>query len=351
MTTSADKLVQRVRAADPLDPDDLRAWTASQHRERIVRDIIATPVGPARRSHRRRAGVVAIVVAGVLVGAAAATATTILGRPAPDPVRAHLAKLDRGMPPDLRYNPDLANARAVAATASGTLYAADLRNGGYCIEVASPTSQPRGGTCLTTADASAHPIEVIAPIPTGDDAPLLIGGRLNTADLAALQVTYTGTAPNRVALGLDRYFLIEVPAAQQAAALDDGIDLTALDSHGQVAAHVQVPPLRDNDGEKLDRRQPIFVSTLSDSHDFTLVLGIEGRVNVTGYHTLELTYPDGTVVTIPTKPDGTYRFALPADRRGDFARAFGVLTARDTTGGTIATAPVASVAAWRARNR
>jgi hypothetical protein len=40
MRTSADSLV---RAADPLDPDELRAWTTSQSRERIARDIIATP--------------------------------------------------------------------------------------------------------------------------------------------------------------------------------------------------------------------------------------------------------------------------------------------------------------------
>ena len=167
MRTSADSLV---RAADPLDPDELRAWTTSPSRERIARDILATPVERSRSSHCRRSRLVAIVVAVILVGAAAAAAAaTRLGQPAPDPVRAHLAELDHGMPPDLRYNPDLANAHAVAATASGTLYAADRADGGYCIEAASAAEQPRGGTCVSPAEASARPIEVIAPIPTSDD--------------------------------------------------------------------------------------------------------------------------------------------------------------------------------------
>ena len=348
MRTSADSLV---RAADPLDPDELRAWTTSQSRERIARDIIATPVERSHSSQGGRFRLVAIVVAVILVGAAAAAAAaTRLGRPAPDPVRAHLAELDHGMPPDLRYNPDLANAHAVAATASGTLYAADRADGGYCIEAASAAEQPRGGTCVSAAEASARPIEVIAPIPASDDAPLLIGGRLNRADLTALEATYSGNAPTRITLGLANYFLIEVPTAQHAAAFDDGVELTALDSHSQVAAQVRVPPLRDTGDENLDQRQPIFLSTRSDDNDLTLLLGIEGRVNVQGYTTLELSYPDGTVAAIPTQPDGTYRYDLPAGRQRDFARAFGVLTARDASGRTIATAPVASVAAWRARN-
>jgi hypothetical protein len=120
MTPSADKLVQRVRAADPLDPDDLRAWTASQRRERIVRDIVATPVGPARRSHRRRGGLVAIVVAGLLVGAAAATATTILGRPAPIRTSAS-GRARQGHAARSAVQPGPRQRARVAATASGTL--------------------------------------------------------------------------------------------------------------------------------------------------------------------------------------------------------------------------------------
>ena len=203
---------------------------------------------------------------------------------------------------------------------------------------------------MSPAEASARPIKVIAPIPTSDDAPLLIGGRLNRADLTALEATYSGSAPTRITLGLANYFLIEVPTAQHAAALDNGVELTALDSHSQVAAQVRVPLLRDTSDENLDQQQPIFLSTRSDDDDLALLLGIEGRVNVPGYTTLELTYPDGTVATIPTQSDGTYRYDLPAGRQRDFARAFGVLTARDAGGRTIATAPVASVAAWRARN-
>ena len=352
MNTRSEKLMSLIRRADPLDPDELRSWTGSERRERVLREVCATAAEPASKRRRRRSRLVAVAAAGILVGGAAAAATTIVGRPAPDTVRAHLAELDEGMPPDLRYNPDLSNAHAVAATTSGTLYAADLPDGGYCIEAASADHQPRGGTCVRASAAAVQPVEVLAPIPPDDDAPLLIGGRLNSTDLETLEVIYEGRAASPVLLGLDRYFLIQVPAADQAAALDDGVRLTGLDSHGRVAARVNIPPLRDNDpdGTAVDRQQPIYVSTISDGTDFTQVLGIDGRVNLPGYATLELAYPDGARVRVPTGTDGSYRFDLPRARRADFARSFGVLTARDAAGRALGTAPVGSVAAWRARN-
>ena len=352
MKTPPDELVSLVREADPLDPAELRNWAESQHGEQVLRTVCATNAEPARRRRRGRSRLVAVAVAGVLVGGAAAAAATVLGRPAPDPVRAHLAELDRGMPPDLRYNPDLNNARAVAATASGTLYAADLLDGGYCIETTSANDEPRGATCLRASQTSLRPVEVLAPIPPNDAAPLLIGGRLNGADLETLEVAYGGGAASPVRPGLDRYFLIQVPATDQATALANGVQLIALNSHRHVAARIQVPPLRDNDpqGNALDRQQPIYVSTISDASDFTLVFGIEGEVNLPGYTTLELTYPDGTVVRIPTDAHGRYHLNLPPARRDDFIRSFGVLTARNAAGHALGTAPVGSVAAWRARN-
>ena len=343
-------LMTLLRAADPLDPDELASWATSPGRARIRRAVVGTPVASSARPRRSRSRVVAISVAGAaLAGGAAAAATSILGEPAPDPVRAHLAELDKGLPADLRYNPDLADARAVAATDSGVLYAADLAGGGYCVEVASAGDQPRGDTCVP--NPAAQPIEVIAPLPADDRAPLLVGGRLDGAGLATLTVRYGSGAARPVSLGLDKYFLLEVPAADRAAALADGLRLTGLDAAGQVAARVTVPPLRDDDprGTAHDRAQPIFVSTVSDGRDLTLVLGIEGRVNVADYATLELSYPDGTAVAVPTAADGRYDFRLPAQRRGDFARDFGVLTARAADGRTLATAPVGSVAAWRQR--
>jgi len=352
MTTRSDELIHLVREADPLDPAELRNWAESPRREQVLRAVCATPAEPARRRHRGRSRLVALAVAGVLVGGAAAAAATVLGRPAPDPVRAHLAELDRGMPPDLRYNPNLNNAHAVAATASGTLYAADLPDGGYCIETTSAHDQPRGATCLRASQASVRPVEVLAPIPPNDEAPLLIGGRLNGADLETLEVVYGGGAASSVRLGLDRYFLLQVPATDQATALAHGAQLIARDSHRHVMARVQVPPLRDDDpqGNAHDKQQPIYVSTISDATDFTLVFGIEGQVNLPGYATLELAYPDGTVVRIPIDAHGGYHFNLPPDRRDDFTRSFGLLTARNAAGKALGTAPVGSVAAWRARN-
>ena len=352
MKTPPDELLSLVREADPLDPAELRNWAESRDREQVLRTVCATAAEPARMRRRRRSRLVAVAVAAVLVGGATAAAATVLGRPAPDPVRAHLAELDRGLPPDLRDNPNLNNAHAVAATASGALYAADLPDGGYCIEATSAHDQPRGATCVRASQASARPVEVLAPIPPNDHAPLLIGGRLNRSDLKSLEVGFGGGTASPVRLGLDRYFLIQVPATDQAAALSDGAQLTAINSHRQVAARVPVPPLRDSDpqGNAHDQQQPIYVTTISNGTDLTLVFGIEGQVNLLGYTTLELTYPDGTVVRIPTDLHGRYHFTLPPDRRDDFTRSFGVLTARNAAGKALGTTPVGSVAAWRARN-
>jgi len=342
------ELIDLIATADPLEGSAAEEWSRSGRRDAELAAIVAGPIESERRL-RRRSRLVALVAVALVAGAAAATAATVLGGPAPDRVKQRLAELDRGMPADLRYNADLDHARAVAATTSGALYAAELPDGGYCLEIASAGDQPRGASCLHAAELLSEPIEVNAPIPANDTAPLLIGGRLNDAGLVKLRVRYGGGADRGVTLGLDRYFLIEVPASERSAALDDGVELIGVTSDGSAGAHATVPPLRDDIDAQRDSLQPIFVSTLSDGSDFTRLLGVEGHVNVAGFATLELSYPDGTVIRIPVRGDGTYRYEFPPERQDDFARRFGVLTARDAHGDALATAPVASVAAWRAR--
>ena len=107
-----------------------------------------------------------------------------------------------------------------------------------------------------------------------------------------------------------------------------------------------VPPLRDEDpdGTALDRAQPVFVSTISNGDDLTLVLGVEGSVNAAGATTLELEYPDGTSADIALAPDGSYRFMIPPDRRSDFASSSGKLIARDASGQIVASVSFSSVA-------
>ena len=84
-----------------------------------------------RHARRRRVATVsALAGAGaLLLGAAALGAATLLGWPAPRHVQDEIAAVDRGLPADLRLNPDVEHARAVASTASATLYAASLRDG------------------------------------------------------------------------------------------------------------------------------------------------------------------------------------------------------------------------------
>jgi len=109
---------------------------------------------------------------------------------------------------------------------------------------------------------------------------------------------------------------------------------------------VAVPPLHDDDpqGTRLDHAQPIFVSTISSSDDLTVVLGVEGSLNVAGAATFELEYPDGTTVMIPVGPNGAYQYMLPTDRQDDFATASGRLIGRNAAGEIVATAPVSSAA-------
>ena len=112
-----------------------------------------------------------------------------------------------------------------------------------------------------------------------------------------------------------------------------------------------MPPLRDDDplGTAHDAKQPIVVDTVSDGDDLTLVLAVRGRVNIRGDVQLSLRYPDGATTAVPVSDGGAFRVAIPADRQDAFADRPGRLVAtRD--GDVVATAPVASVAWWRAHN-
>src|SRR6185436_2189964 len=161
----SDPVLDRVRCADPIDADVASEWVRSdaarRMRDRVTATTVASPpVARARRGRRVAVGAV-VLTAGLATAAAAAGR---LGGPAPDRVREHLAALDRGMPADLRLNPDVEHARAVAATSSGVLYGADLADGGYCLEVAS-ADRPRGAVCVTAGRLRDRAVEVTAPIP------------------------------------------------------------------------------------------------------------------------------------------------------------------------------------------
>jgi hypothetical protein len=342
----SDSVLDRVRRADPIDPAVASEWSTSDAakllRDEVTATTIATPRSTRTRRGRRVAAGAIVLSAGLATAAAAAGR---LGGPAPDRIRQHLAALDRGMPADLRLDPDLEHAHAVAATASGVLYGAALAAGGYCLEVAS-ADRPRGAVCVTAGHLGDRAVEVTAPIPLEPDGAVLVGGRINDARIERIVVTFASGQRQDAVLGLDRYWLFEVPDSERHSALDDGLEIDGLGANGTTTFTWKVPPLRDEDpdGTNLDHLQPIFVSTISTDDDLTLVLGVEGSLNAAGAATLELEYPDGTTTAISVGADRAYHFTVPISRQHDFARATGRLVARDANGTIIASAPVSSVA-------
>jgi hypothetical protein len=179
---------------------------------------------------------------------------------------------------------------------------------------------------------------------------LLVGGRANDPRVVEVRVQYADGRSDTVDFGLDRSWLLEVPDGERVTALDSGLHIVALDADGAVVARETVPPLRDDDplGTAHDDA-PIVSSTISDGHDLTLVLGIEGRVNVSPPVRLTLRYPDGTTIDVRVAADGTFHLMLPAARQDDFATRPGLLKVIEH-GDVVGTTPVGSVAYWRGRD-
>lgn len=348
-----DCALDQVRTADPLRDRAGERWSDSDAAVSLLEQIISSDrpahTGSSVITRRRHAGRLVLVAAALLVLASgAAGARLLLGGPAPVAVRHDLGGVDQGMPADLRLNPDVHNARLVARQDGALLYAARLAGGGYCAEIVTPDARPAGAVCTPTQTLSLHPIGVTVPFvdPVTIDSPFVVGGRVNVSGAASLDAIFRGGARRRVMLGDDGFYVFSVPAAQLADAHRRGFSLVASDEAGAPIAMADVPATDFNDPQAQDARQPIFVSTISTHSDFTKVLGIEGSVNVAGAATLELHYPDGGVVDVPLQANGSYRYDLPAARRGDLFSAPGRLVARDAKGNQIATAQVAAVAYW-----
>jgi len=307
----------------------------------------------ARRRHRlalvRGVAVCSLAVL-ALAGAAFGTAA-LLGWPAPPHVKKEIAAVDQGLPADLRLNPDVEHARAVAATETATLYAASLRDGGSCTEMVTGGDRGRGATCTTGAQRGWRPLDVTMPSDdqAGPDSPVVVGGRVNAEAGASLHVLYADGSTDPFPLGDDRYFLFEIPAAHRASVHASGLELVAEDAHESVVGRATVPADWD-DPAVPDEQAPLYVSTRSDESDFTKVYGVEGHVSAAGAARLELDYGDGMRVSIALQPDGSYEYAVPADRIDDFMQPR-TLSALDDHGRVVASAAVAAVAYWRGRDR
>src|SRR5688572_487711 len=112
--TTTDELLEAVRSADPISDIDVRLWSSSEDAQRMLDQIVGSELVAVRTSRRRRTLWIASTVVATSALATAAAASGLLGEPAPEPIRAHIAAVDEGLPEDLRANPDVDNAMAVA---------------------------------------------------------------------------------------------------------------------------------------------------------------------------------------------------------------------------------------------
>jgi hypothetical protein len=347
--------LELVRDADPLGGSSFARWSMSPEADAMLLRIFDStepldPAPPRPRMRPRALRVLAIAAALVLAAALGAVAGQRVGSPAPQSVKQDLAGVDQGMPVDLRLNPDVESAVLAAYSENAQLYYAALADGGYCFEIVTATDGARGAVCTRAADARSQAIEITMPFtdPVTPRSPIEVGGRVNVA-ATSLEVRFADGQTAPIQLGANGFYLYEVPRAQLETAHIDGFDLTAYDAAGgPPVASATAPPTDFTDPADMDRSMPIFVSTISTHEDFTKVLGVEGSVNVGGARRLELRYPDGEVVRIPIRSDGTYHYDLPAGRVDDLASVPGELIAYDGHGDELARAPVASVAYWHA---
>lgn len=307
----------------------------------------------ARARARGRARAAAAIAAGALALAGGAVAAQrLLGSPAPASVQADLAGVDVGLPADIRLLPDATHARAVATDGDSVLFAADLPGGGYCTEIVTDDSRPRGVTCADASDVASRSIGV--SVPSDDtiapDAPVTLGGRVDAPRGSRLVVTYgDGANTDEIPLSPERFFVFDVPSAHRALARAGTIRLTAFDDSRRQVGEATIPADWSRPAVP-DSTQPLFVSTKSDSADFTKVYGIEGHVGVAGATRLELRYADGSVTQVPLDNDGTFNAAIADDRVDAFMRPQ-VLVALDANGVVLATAHIAAVAYWRGVER
>lgn len=350
-----DAFISWISTSDPIRDRGVRGWSDGREAGAMFRSIVDGDRSSGRGmaalawsgARRRRPMILALAV--LILGGGVAGAEVLLGGPAPGDVKQDLGDLDRGIPADLRYAPDVEGARLVAHAPEADLYAATMPDGGHCTEIALAGAGSAGAVCTPASTLRALPIEVTVPFvdPLTMASPIVVGGRVNALGAAALHVEFEDGSLRSIPLGTDGFFVFAVTADDLTQAHRHGMMIVASDADGLQVATAQVPRTDFSDPLEQDAKQPIFVSTISVQDDLTQVLGIEGSVNVSGAASLELRYPDGTIVDIPLGADGHYRFDLPPRRMGDLFEEPGVLVARDASGKELADAPVAAVAFWR----
>ena len=305
----------------------------------------------AERGRRHRARRIAAGAGGALGCAAALATAATQVFDAPDAVRRDFLAVDAGMPADLRLNPDVEHARRVALSDHAVVYFAPLRGGGYCAELVTG-GHPRGAVCSTAEQTDRTPLGVTIPFtdPVRDDSPVTVSGHVAVDGATHVRFVYPDGASDLTEIAANGFYVFEVPAQHLAAVHRHGLMLNALNADGAPLADAVVPADAITPPPDAERHHdPIEVDTISDGRDFTLVLGVRGKVYENGATQLRLRYPDGSARTVRLGEDSRYSLAIPPEHQRDFARRAGTLEALDKNGRVVADRPVASVAYWHAR--
>ena len=321
--------------------------------EAILADLMPAAERLAARRRRRRRTLrlaVAVTATLVLASSAAIAGFEILGSPAPPSVKRDLAGVDRGMPRDLRRNPDVAHAHAVAAAHGSVVYYAALRDGGYCAELVTRAEGARGAVCSSAAQAGSG-LSVTVPYtdPVRADSPVTVSGHVADADARSVELVYPDGGTDSVALGERGFYVADVPEAHLRAVHAHGLMLVARDRDGEALTQAVVPSDAITPPSEAERpHDPIELDTVSTESDLTLVLRVRGDLHVAGAARVVLRYPDGTTVRLPLH-GRRFDYAVPRERRRDLMRP-GTVTALRADGHVLAERPVAAVAYWNARN-
>jgi hypothetical protein len=318
--------------------------------EAVLADLMpaARRLAAGRRA-RRRAVRIAAFTAGALAlaGTAAVAGFDILGSPAPPAVKRDLLDVDRGMPRDLRLNPRVADARAVAAAGDSVVYFARLEGGGYCAELVTRGARPRGAVCSTGDDAGESGMSVTVPFidPVTDASPVTVSGRVAEPGAVSVELVYPDGGTDSVELGEERFYVADVPGDHLAAVHRHGLLLVARNSGGEAVAQAAIPTDAISPPSEAERpHDPLELDTVSTDADLTLVLRVRGSLHVPGVDHLTLRYPDGTTVRIePTR--NRFDYPVPSSRQDDLMMP-GTITAWDAHGHVLAERPVAAVAYW-----
>jgi hypothetical protein len=319
--------------------------------EAILADLMpaARRLAAGRRTRRRTARIAAAAAATLALGGTAAVAGfDVLGSPAPPAVQRDLLDVDRGMPRDLRLNPQVGDARAVAATDDSVVYYARLSGGGYCAELVTRGAQPRGAVCTT--DTGAHGMSVTAPFtdPVTGGSPVTVSGRVSEPGATTVELVYPDGGTGSAAVGDAGFYVADVPAGHLSAVHRHGLLLVARDVDDNRLAQAVIPTDAITPPSEADRpHDPIELDTVSTDADLTLVLRVRGRLYVEGVEHLTLRYPDGRAVPIEARGH-RFDYAVPKQRQGDLMTP-GTITAYDAHGTVLAERPVAAVAYWRSR--